>query len=262
MAVEEDGGGREGAGTGSNYGGGGGDGGDDARRLTVEDRADLWEWFEEFIEDLCMDVAKVMSVRAEHRGWTRAHGMGEHEAAASTATAAAAAAAAAASSAPGPGGGDPLQAPNAPESRSDNKNGSHGRKSHGKAHAGAGASRTVAPPANPQQRLNAGAGGGAPDVGNSGGALFTGGAGAAVGSGAGVAGVHSLAAAGAAGMVGMWAGGGLMALPGDQQRRDQWSPYYQQQQQQQQHQQQVSNFAMRFADIYEPCVLSRPKLFF
>lgn len=32
---------------------------EEARRLTVEDRADLWEWFEEFVEDLSMDVAKV-----------------------------------------------------------------------------------------------------------------------------------------------------------------------------------------------------------
>lgn len=39
--------------------GGGGGGEDDARRLTVEDRADLWEWFEEFVEDLSMDIAKV-----------------------------------------------------------------------------------------------------------------------------------------------------------------------------------------------------------
>lgn len=32
---------------------------DESRRLTVEDRADLWEWFEEFVEDFSMDVAKV-----------------------------------------------------------------------------------------------------------------------------------------------------------------------------------------------------------
>lgn len=61
MAIAEDG----------VQGGGGGGGGtrrsgmgdepdsEDARRLTVEDRADLWEWFEEFMEDLSMDIAKV-----------------------------------------------------------------------------------------------------------------------------------------------------------------------------------------------------------
>lgn len=51
MAIEEEG------------GSGGGDGGDgdneEARRLTVEDKADLWEWFEEWVEDMSMDVAKV-----------------------------------------------------------------------------------------------------------------------------------------------------------------------------------------------------------
>lgn len=35
-----------------------GDSIEDARHLTVEDRADLWEWFEEFVEDLSMDIAK------------------------------------------------------------------------------------------------------------------------------------------------------------------------------------------------------------
>lgn len=51
MAIEEEGG----------SGGGDGGGGDneEARRLTVEDKADLWEWFEEWVEDLSMDVAKV-----------------------------------------------------------------------------------------------------------------------------------------------------------------------------------------------------------
>lgn len=43
-------------------GGEGGDTREEARRLTVEDRADLWEWFEEFVEDLSMDVAKVSVV--------------------------------------------------------------------------------------------------------------------------------------------------------------------------------------------------------
>lgn len=37
---------------------GGVDKDENARRMTVEDRADLWEWFEEFVEDLSMDVAK------------------------------------------------------------------------------------------------------------------------------------------------------------------------------------------------------------
>ena len=35
-----------------------GDTSEDARHLTVEDRADLWEWFEEFVEDMTMDIAK------------------------------------------------------------------------------------------------------------------------------------------------------------------------------------------------------------
>lgn len=35
---------------------------EDARRLTVEDRADLWEWFEEFVEDSSMDIGKVRTV--------------------------------------------------------------------------------------------------------------------------------------------------------------------------------------------------------
>lgn len=53
MAVEEGDGGAGGD------TGGRGDNGEEARRLTVEDRADLWEWFEEFVEDLSMDVSKV-----------------------------------------------------------------------------------------------------------------------------------------------------------------------------------------------------------
>lgn len=56
MAIAEDGVGGE---------GGGGDDHESARRLTVEDRADLWEWFEEFVEDLCMDVVKVSWVGCE-----------------------------------------------------------------------------------------------------------------------------------------------------------------------------------------------------
>ncbi|CAN0375435.1 unnamed protein product, partial [Laminaria digitata] len=74
-----------------------GDNSEDARHLTVEDRADLWEWFEEFVEDLSMDIAKAseeliallaLLLEPEHRAWTQAHGTGAHEAAAATAAAA------------------------------------------------------------------------------------------------------------------------------------------------------------------------------
>lgn len=43
-------------------GSGGGTGTDGARSLTIEDRADLWEWYEEFVEDSSMDIAKVRIV--------------------------------------------------------------------------------------------------------------------------------------------------------------------------------------------------------
>ncbi|CAN0151198.1 unnamed protein product [Ectocarpus fasciculatus] len=145
MAIGEGGSGT-GAGGANNTGGEkNDDDDDDARRLTVEDRADLWEWFEEFVEDLCMDVAKVMSVRAEHRAWTRAHGTGAHEAAAATAAAGQAASASCGSAA------DPPQASRSSDrgNTDSNGNGSTGPTT-----------RTVAAPANRHRPLDAAAAGG------------------------------------------------------------------------------------------------------
>lgn len=144
MAIGEGGSGT-GAGGAKNTGGEENDDDDDAQRLTVEDRADLWEWFEEFVEDLCMDVAKVMSVRAEHRAWTRAHGTMAHEAAAATAAGGQAASAACGSAA------DPPQAPRSNDRGNADKN---GNGSTGPA------TRTVAAPANHHRPHNASAAGG------------------------------------------------------------------------------------------------------
>ncbi|CBN75000.1 conserved unknown protein [Ectocarpus siliculosus] len=186
-----DGGGGTGAGGAKNTSGEENDDGD-ARRLTVEDRADLWEWFEEFVEDLCMDVAKVMSVRAEHRAWTRAHGTGAHEAAAATAAAGQEASAASGSAVGPPQASRSSDRGNA----NDNGNGSTGP-----------ATCTGAAPANPHRPGNATAGGGTRGY-------------------AGNPGVSLDAAS---------AGGAMIGVTGDQQRRNEWSAYYQQQQQQQQH---------------------------
>ena len=67
MAVEE---GVQGVGAGGGGGGREGVHGEEARRLTVEDRADLWEWFEEFVEDLSMDIAKARNIKDLRHGST------------------------------------------------------------------------------------------------------------------------------------------------------------------------------------------------
>ncbi|CAN0313914.1 unnamed protein product [Pylaiella littoralis] len=227
MAVEEPGygdGGRAGAGNAAfkaNVNKNSCDDDDDARRLTVEDRADLWEWFEEFVEDLSMDVAKVMSVRAEHKAWTRAHGTGAHEAAAATAAAAAAAASAAAAF-----GDSLIQASQTTNDRSGSNNITNDGSRNKESLTIAVASRTVAPPANPHlgQPLPSGA---AVEI---------------VGAASTAAAAAAAAAAGARGRLG-WAGGvaavgeggatGIsFAPPADQQRREMWQTYQHQHQQQ------------------------------
>lgn len=198
----------------------------DARRLTVEDRADLWEWFEEFVEDLSMDIAKVMSVRADHKAWVRNHGMGAHEADAAAAAVASAAASTAASGVSNSGGDRPQDLKSSDRKKRSN--------CHGK-NPGGDPTATVdlrgAPQVERHQRQNAataaaGGGGG----GNAGSVVFAGG-----GSGAGVAGVGAASVGPAlwAGAGAMGADGGALAHPEDQQRRDAWSAYYTQQQQQQ-----------------------------
>ncbi|CAM9890617.1 unnamed protein product, partial [Hapterophycus canaliculatus] len=169
---------------------------DDARRLTVEDRADLWEWFEEFVEDLSMDIAKIMSVRADHKAWVRDHGMRAHEAAAAAASAAAAAASETVN-----GGGDPPQ--DSKLSDRTKRSNSHGNNA-GDGPTTATVNRTVVPQVHPRQGLSTATVTAAGGDGNTGNVCFAGG-----GSGA---------------------GGPTFGAAPDQHRREAWSAYYQQQQ--------------------------------